>query len=455
MSLFGGAASQARSRNLVEFKAGKMNLRGTMVHPDKRKGLVYLYQGNDMLMHFCWKERSNNTPEDDLVIFPDEIEFKKVTQNTTGRVFILKWRSNARKLFFWMQESQDDKDEEWCKKINDLLNHPPTPGFGDDSSGASGLGGGAHPLQSLMDRMTGSGGAGGIDPNDLSNVLRGMNPSDLASLLSSVGSGGGASGLMQGSHRGRVLPGSSNQHATSVLDAFSQQTPDSRPNTAPAGTRTSAAAAAAATATGGTTSTSSNRPSGSSSKPRNAGTSSSPSTAPTAAPAAPKIAATTGSAGASKSGAIQLSALSNILANLSDRSTTQDATGAAPANKPAIDLYDIMTTENLIPILSNKDVQESLRAHLPEGSTITGSEKELRDSIQSPQFRQAVGTFSVALQTGQLGPVLAQFGLPDEAITAANEGDIQAFAQAMEKHFKKSNEGTEEKKPTDNTMDTS
>jgi hypothetical protein len=38
-----------------------------------------------MLMHFCWKERSNNTPEDDLVIFPDEIEFKKVTQNTTGK----------------------------------------------------------------------------------------------------------------------------------------------------------------------------------------------------------------------------------------------------------------------------------------------------------------------------------------------------------------------------------
>jgi hypothetical protein len=50
------------------------------------------------------------------------------------------------------------------------LNHPPTPGLGDDGSG-----GGAHPLQSLMDRMTGGGGAGGIDPNDLSNVLRGKN----------------------------------------------------------------------------------------------------------------------------------------------------------------------------------------------------------------------------------------------------------------------------------------
>ncbi len=38
-----------------------------------------------------------------------------------GRVYILKWRSNARKLFFWMQEPKEDKDEEWCKKINDLV----------------------------------------------------------------------------------------------------------------------------------------------------------------------------------------------------------------------------------------------------------------------------------------------------------------------------------------------
>ncbi|CAF4920035.1 unnamed protein product, partial [Rotaria magnacalcarata] len=81
-----------------------------------------------------------------------------------------------------------------------------------------------------------------------------------------------------------------------------------------------------------------NRPSGSSSKPRNAGTSSSTAPAAATAPAAPKSAATTGSVGAPKSGAIQLSALSNILANLSDRSTAQEATGAASANKPAIDL---------------------------------------------------------------------------------------------------------------------
>lgn len=86
---------------------------------------------------------------------------------------------------------------------------------------------------------------------------------------------------------------------------------------------------------------------------------------------------------------------------------------------------------------------------------MSSSERELRDSIQSPQFRQAVSTFGVALQTGQLGPVLAQFGLPDDAIAAANQGDIQAFAQAMEKHYKKSNEQGEDKKSSDNTMDTS
>jgi len=38
-----------------------------------------------MLMHLCWKDRSSSSPEDDLVIFPEEIEYKKVTQNTTGK----------------------------------------------------------------------------------------------------------------------------------------------------------------------------------------------------------------------------------------------------------------------------------------------------------------------------------------------------------------------------------
>ena len=58
------------------------------VHPDSRKGLVYIHQGPDTLMHFCWKDRTSSTvnPDDDLVIFANEVEFKKVTQNTTGKI---------------------------------------------------------------------------------------------------------------------------------------------------------------------------------------------------------------------------------------------------------------------------------------------------------------------------------------------------------------------------------
>lgn len=65
---------------------------------------MYLYQGNDMLMHFCWKERTNNTPEDDLVIFPDEIEFKKVTQNTTGRNSMILLSKKYEEFFVFLKD---------------------------------------------------------------------------------------------------------------------------------------------------------------------------------------------------------------------------------------------------------------------------------------------------------------------------------------------------------------
>ncbi|CAF0966492.1 unnamed protein product [Didymodactylos carnosus] len=424
--MFGGAANRPSSRNLVEFKAGKMHLRGNMVHPDKRKGLVYLHQGNDTLMHLCWKDRgsSNSAPEDDLVIFPDEIEFKKVTQNTTGRVYILKWKNAARKLFFWMQEPKEDKDEELCKKINDLLNHPPTPGMSLDESGS----GSGHPLQAVMERMS-AGGGGGLDPNDLSSVLRTMNPNQLAELISSLGNGGGGIMPMHSPRgHGALSAGNtnSNQQLTpSLLDTFTQDA-SSRPNTAPASTtsvtRTAGATATPSTGTG---------TSGSSKPPKE--TRSGGNTGTTSAASA--------SSSSTTKPAIQLAALESILSQLGGQSA-----------KPSIDLYDIMTSENLVPILSNKDIQEKLIPHMPEGELLPKTEYELRQSIQSPQFRQAVSAFSVALQTGQLGPVLSQFGLPPDVVQAANKGDISAFAKAMEKHYKKDKDSS----TNDNTnMDTS
>lgn len=63
-ALFRSPAGLATSKNLVEFRAGKMNLRGTTVTPDKRKGLVYIHQSDDSLMHFCWKDRTSGKIED-------------------------------------------------------------------------------------------------------------------------------------------------------------------------------------------------------------------------------------------------------------------------------------------------------------------------------------------------------------------------------------------------------
>lgn len=106
-ALFGNTSglggSSGGNKHLVEFRAGRMTLKGRMVHPDKRKGLLYVYQGEDSLMHFCWKDRTTGEVEDDLLIFPDDCEFVRVNECITGRVYVLKFKSFSKKYFFWLQ----------------------------------------------------------------------------------------------------------------------------------------------------------------------------------------------------------------------------------------------------------------------------------------------------------------------------------------------------------------
>ncbi len=56
----------------------------------------------------------------DLIIFPGDAEFKRVSQCQTGRVFILKFKDSARKYFYWMQEPSEDKDEDLIKKVHSV-----------------------------------------------------------------------------------------------------------------------------------------------------------------------------------------------------------------------------------------------------------------------------------------------------------------------------------------------
>lgn len=84
-------------------------------------------------MHFIWKDRKNNRSDEvllaktvvtgserlstnvnfnlgygvkqdsDLIVFPEEAEFRKVKQ-TDQRVFMLVFKGSNKKFFFWMQE---------------------------------------------------------------------------------------------------------------------------------------------------------------------------------------------------------------------------------------------------------------------------------------------------------------------------------------------------------------
>lgn len=147
-------------------------------------------------------------------------------------------------------------------------------------------------------------------------ALIGMNPREFASLLSTFGGVGGAAGLMQGLQRaGGGSSSTSNQH-----------TADSRPNTAPASTHSGVTASASTNRTGA---------SGSSSKPRNGGTSSSSSSTA----AAPKNTATSATSSGTKSGSIQINALTSVLANLSGSSTDRTTSESTSV------LYDIVNHE--------------------------------------------------------------------------------------------------------------
>ncbi|KAK3864840.1 hypothetical protein Pcinc_029503 [Petrolisthes cinctipes] len=411
-----GASTRSSSKNLVEFRCGKMYLKGQMVHPDKRKGQLYLYQADDSLMHFCWKDRGTGTVEEDLIVFPDDCLFKRVNQCTTGRVYVLIFRSSVRRLFFWMQEPKTDKDEEHCRKVNELMNNPPTPGSSSRTPGSSS----SNPSAALSSEIT------NIRDADLQNIFGNISQqqlmqflgSGMSSLATLLGPGSGSSG---GSGRGSSSGGGSGS--------------DSTPST-PAATTTTTPSATTPTTTTTTTST----------------------TTVSAPPAAQDSAQSgSGSSGnESSSGGtpgsnvvpIQLSDLQNILSGIT---VPPDVAGSP---RVPVDLSSAMTAEALQPILTNEAFVEELRPYLPATAEELPPTEQLRGTVTSPQFQQAVSLFSSALQSGQLGPLINQFGLGEDAVLAASSCDMEAFIKALGKKDK--DEGSkkeEEKKNADKEKD--
>ncbi|XP_076651847.1 regulatory particle non-ATPase 13 isoform X2 [Halictus rubicundus] len=202
-ALFGNNASRSNLKNLVEFKAGKMTMKGKMVYPDTRKGQIYVYQSNDSLMHFCWKDRTTGFVEDDLIIFPDDCEFKHVPQCKTGRVYVLRFKASGKKFFVWLQSLKTDKDEEYCRKINEVLNDLPTPDT----------------------QRSGNPNAEG----DLQNLLNNMSQQQLIQLFGGVGQIGGISNLLGTMTRPQVAQ--SARASTTTASSDSTRNTTSRPAT--------------------------------------------------------------------------------------------------------------------------------------------------------------------------------------------------------------------------------
>ncbi|XP_042213832.1 proteasomal ubiquitin receptor ADRM1-like isoform X3 [Homarus americanus] len=383
-ALFGGSA-RSSSKNLLEFKAGKMYMRQQMVHPDKRKGLVYLYQADDSLMHFCWKDRTTGTVEEDLIVFPDDCEFVRVSQCTTGRVYILKFKEPFRRLFFWMQEPKTDKDDEHSRKVNELLNNPPAPGSQRST--------GSTPNPALGSEITNLRDSdiqnlfGNISQQQLMQIL-GSGMSSLATLLGPgrSGSGGGRSGSGSRSSTSATTTASTTPAATTT------------PTPAPTPAQDSARG-------------------GNNSRESNSATPASGSVVP-----------------------IQLSDLQNILSGIS---VLEDVSGS-----PRV-------AEALQPILTNEEFVNQLRPYLPATSDELPPTEQLRGTVTSPQFQQAVSLFSSALQSGQLGPLINQFGLGEDAVLAASSCDMEAFIKALgkKKDKEESSKKEEEKKNADKDKD--
>lgn len=349
---------------LVEFRAGRMNMVGKMVEPDTRKGLVYVVQAEDGLIHFCWKDRVTGKVEDDLIVFPDDCEFKRVEQCKTGRVFVLKFKSSSRRLFFWLQEPKSEKDEEYCRRVNEVMNNPPSANRGSSESG------------------------------DLQYMLNNMSQQQLMQLFGGVGQIGGLSSLL----------GSMNRSENS----------SSRTSSTPASNRTTGGAV---TAGGGTANTPQT--------PEN-------TTSLSRTPAAPKAKKNTAR--------VTLPELQSYLSALSP--------DANAANRSVnIDLSTVITTSDVVAkLISDPKRAETLSVHLPNTGTNETPKQQLKDTISSPQFQQALSLFSSALQSGQLGPVVSQFQLSSEAVAAANTGDLEQFVKALEKSSTKTQETSEDTK---------
>lgn len=62
--------------------------------------------------------------EDDLIIFPDDAKWRRLPQ---GRIFLLEFASAPeKKHFYWLQETNQERDGEIETTVQKLVSQPPS-----------------------------------------------------------------------------------------------------------------------------------------------------------------------------------------------------------------------------------------------------------------------------------------------------------------------------------------
>ncbi|KAG0278267.1 hypothetical protein BGZ95_004343 [Linnemannia exigua] len=160
---------------------------------------------------------------------------------------------------------------------------------------------------------------------------------------------------------------------------------------------------------------------------------SAPAIAPSAAfaPAAPVASSTTnptttapaaaGVAGGSALTAQQMDQLRHLLGGLQVPQQQQ---------RSNLRLDHILTPGAVAPLLNNPEICAALFPHLPESSERTP--EEIQAIVRTPQFSQALVSLSTALESGQLGPLLRQFGLGPNAGNGV-EGFLSSILEQAKK----------------------
>jgi hypothetical protein len=320
-----------------------------------------------------------------LIIFADSLRFSKVDTGRPGdRVYMLFSESKMTRRFFWLQDSDDSKDEDMMKRLRELLKSPPTvrgPGAGLAGLGGRGGGGGMGIMQAMAAANAAAGGRGGgpgsaaAQAMQMQQLLAAMSPDEqdqLAGMMGAMGEGG-----MSEDDELAAAIAASTREASGAPSSSSAATSAPAPSPAPV-----------------------------------------PAPAPAATPAPASSSSSSGQEAAS-SGAVT----EDMLAAAMEQAMAM----ADPT--PSLALV-ANPTDALAVATASEEVQARLAELLPEGQR---SREDLEAAIRSPQLRQALSSLSNALENENFETVFANFGLnPEDGAEAMARGDpVGAFLAAL------------------------